>query len=183
MSNSKVFVRLRGTAECAYDDCSVSRCGDTQCFMAPTHQRSDVHLEPCIVHVIRLKNKDCDKDTEKHSTTKKLQCTMPSCRSTSEPHQIIVGTRGRCARRAHEFSGASDHCTHCWPYSQCAGTQTQWLSKSVNSFNFNLTSWTFARAVLNSQTICDISLVEHNVQIWFLSNCNHTLHVGLSTSN
>ena len=47
MSSSKVFVRLRGTAECAYDDCSVSRCGDTQCVMAPTHQRSDAHLEPC----------------------------------------------------------------------------------------------------------------------------------------
>ena len=42
----------------------------------------------CACH--QTENKDNDKDTEKHSTTKKLQCTMPSCRSTSEPHQIIV---------------------------------------------------------------------------------------------
>ena len=40
--------------------------------------------------------------------------------------------------------------THCRAYSQCAGTQNHWLSKSVNSFTFNLTFWTFARAVLNS---------------------------------
>ena len=53
-------------------------------------------------------------DTREHSTTKKLQCMMPSCRLASEPHQIIVRTRGRCTHRAHEFPSASGHSTHCW---------------------------------------------------------------------
>ena len=33
------------------------------------------------------------KTTREHSTTKKLLCMMPSCRSISEPQQIIVRTR------------------------------------------------------------------------------------------
>ena len=50
--------RLRGTAECAYDDCSAFRCGDSQCFMAPTHQRSDAHLEPTRVR--------CNLESQRH---------------------------------------------------------------------------------------------------------------------
>ena len=59
------------------------------------------------------------KTTREHSTTKKLQCMMPSCRLTSEPHQTTVRTRGRCTRRAHEFPSASGHSTHCWAHVQC----------------------------------------------------------------
>ena len=111
-----MLVRLR---DCVQVCC---RCPDdgAQCTMRIFYREQRVDdstvLEPCIVHVIRLKTRtvENDKDTEKHSTTKKLQCTMPSCRSTSELHQIIIRTRDRCACRAHEFSIASGHSTQCW---------------------------------------------------------------------
>ena len=54
------------------------------------------------------------------------------------PHQIKVQTRGRCAHRVYGLSRVSDHSTHCWAETHCTATRTHWLSKSVNSFTFNM---------------------------------------------
>ena len=68
-------------------------------------------------------------------------------------HQIIVRTRGRCVCRAHEFSSASGHSTHCWAYTQCTGntnslvmTRFMWESNAstspCNQQRFNQSSGT-----------------------------------------
>ena len=112
-----------------------------------SNERSQVYVTLCLY---TTKTWETHKG---HSTTKKLQCMMPSCRMASEPHQIIVRTRGRCTHRAHEFPSASGHSTHCWAHivvfcAHCTGTQTHWLSKKQNhSFKLQERFWAFAREV------------------------------------
>ena len=79
-------------------------------------------------------------ETHKKSvTTKKLQCMTPSCRLASEPHQIMVRTRGRCAR---ELSDAPGHSTHCWTcrpvYRDTNSVSLLLVVKAANSFTFKL---------------------------------------------
>ena len=68
------------------------------------------------------------------SSSAVLHCTTPSCRLASEPHQIIVQTRGCCTHHAHEFPRVSGHSTHCWAFSQCTGTKDSLVVKAANSF-------------------------------------------------
>ena len=111
------------TAHCGVRVCcdSVSRCGD--CFLS-MRQRKDRMLQ----FLSQRECVRCNLELQRHKgDTQKLDTTlcpegMSGClksRSTSEPNQIIVRTRGRCTRRAHVFPSASGHSTHCWAYTQC----------------------------------------------------------------
>ena len=112
----------RGCPECVRVCCFVSEVIDTHCSMIPqscnqfqcnkcarsrelintrgTKDNTTLSADCCNLELY----KDTEKHSREHSVTRKLfQCMMPSCRSISGPHQIIVRTRGRCTRRAHEF--------------------------------------------------------------------------------
>ena len=88
------------------------------------------------------------KSRDKQSDVGRVQQKMKDTQHSILQSRIIVRTRGHCAHREHELSSASNHSTQCWDYTQCTGTKTHWLSKSVNSFTFNMYE-TFGHAVLN----------------------------------
>ena len=93
-----MLVRLRDSAECAYDDCSVSRCGETQFFMAPTHQRSDAHLGPTRVR--------CNLDLQRHKGTR--PCTSHNKSSSSLPVSACGQHMTSTIYRALNLSGDRD---------------------------------------------------------------------------